>query len=382
MAQTNKILEDVANNVVCKDNILDFLNIMVYNPHLSITNLALLYKQKPCTSVVCGRTAWLKYGRRVKDNAKPLVLYIPKISLSKEPEEFKIDNQTQVLEDNIIVYIENAEYKNNYDAVLAYDYNDTEITDEEIEKRKNEITPKNYSIFPELLPNFRDTIIEVTQVSTEFVENDFLNSKLYKYDKSNNTFYISEDITDDEDKINNAYIDLFIDYCFDTFNIEDKCLKLAVKYIIYKRYDLKPNNIKGALFTKLDNYPTKQKIAFLNVLNLISSSLIQDLEGYVLSFDETAFINDLIITNDNGELYNILSDVIETIDDDILKTELIRLQLKIDRLVDGYLDDLFKERVKHDIYTYPYTELYLDNTDYLNKDRQEYYGFIDECDSN
>lgn len=368
MAQTNQILLNVANTVVTKEHILEFLDIIVNNPYLSIINQALIYKQNPDAKVVCGRVAWEKQGRVVKDNVKPIVLYIPEIQLKEPPEEFKKDDITQVLNDDIIIYLKNGVYKNNYAAVVAYDYSNTEKKDNR-EKEEGE-----ESILPTPLPNFKDNIIEITQVSTEFIDKESIDDKKYLYDKDSNTFYIADEYEDNEAEINSIFLELYIDYLFDTYNIKDICLKNAVRYIIFSRYQL-PHNIKAPLFTKLNDRNEYDKIDFLTILNYISSSLIQGLEGYILTFNETAFMNNLLISTENDEFYALLQNVIESIDDDMLKDDLIRLQLKVERLVDGYLDDLFKERVDHAIYTYPYKPLHLDDTDYLREDRQAYLKF-------
>ena len=62
MADLESKVMSVVETAASKEGILNFLNVLVNNPHLSFLNLLLVYEQKPTAKMVCGRKAWEQMG--------------------------------------------------------------------------------------------------------------------------------------------------------------------------------------------------------------------------------------------------------------------------------------------------------------------------------
>ncbi|PGK15274.1 hypothetical protein CN895_07955 [Bacillus cereus] len=77
----NNSLEDLFKN---NENFKRFLEVMSRLPSYSINNLALIYSQKPESSMIQGFVQWKKMGRHIQYGQKGLYIYAPKHKITKE----------------------------------------------------------------------------------------------------------------------------------------------------------------------------------------------------------------------------------------------------------------------------------------------------------
>lgn len=361
---SNQTLIKVANDVVTSDHIIGYLDVVKNNLNMSVLNQAMIYMQNPMATNVCGKKAWLSKKRTVNANAVPIVLFFPNLLIKEDAEPFDIDGMIQYVKDtDVTMYIKEAVYENQYIPVNAFDVSQT--SGDEIKKTSP--------------TDLIDTILDITNV----IPVRSASSKT-RYDKTENKLYYPDniDFTTEHGKqrYNEIMLNMYIDYIFDNHNITDKILKKAVQYVIYEHYNI-PHNIKSTLFKKLDTAlyaASTAKITFIEQLNFITSNVIQDLEGYYLTFDETAFLNTLLYTSDRTKLYININKVLNTLDDNILNNELYNLRSKLLRTDDDCLKHLYKLRQKKQLYTYPAEKLDIDIRDYLREARNDLFKKKDE----
>lgn len=356
---TNQVLQTVADEVVNKANILSYLDVVKNNVNLSALNQAMVYLQKPTASFVCGRMAWKGLRREPNPDAVPIVLFFPQISVTCPPREFTIEGvPLAVAKTDVPILIKEAEYNSDYLPVNAYDLDSTFGND--------------YEPGITLPDNIMDDIISITQCTPEFVDRQSIGGNDGMYKRETNTFYFSDSINLDtlggREKYRRTALGLYIDYIFDTYNITDVCLKYAVRYVLYERYHLQ-HQIAAPLFLKLGKKEAKERIDFLFAVNFITNKIVQDLEGYFLNFDETAFINDLLISSEYPDMWMAFDKAAISITDEMLIDEMEALKEKLMRSVDGYLEDILELKLSERLYTFPPQPIILDNIDYLRKER-------------
>jgi hypothetical protein len=341
MNKKNQVLSQVANEAVTKEHIISYLNVVRNNPNLSVLNQAMIYLQKPAAKMVCGKKAWENIGRTVKENARPIVLFFPSIHIAEAPENISTNEKEPV-------------YCNDYIPVNAFDLDSTDgniISD---------AAPKHEP--------FADIIVDVIETSIEettLTGNDKV--KGYKFEKENKVFYISDACKSDSER-NRILMDIYLDYIFDSYQITDKCLKAAIKYVMGEHYGFM-HNIAEPAFSKLNQKTEEEKLTFLYWLQYFTSNIIQDFEGYHLTFDETAFVNDLLHVSDISKICVICDKSTFSIEDELLKDELQNMKSKLLRTTDDCLQHLLELREKQEVYSFPPYELQLDKTDYLKEER-------------
>ena len=361
MSQTNTILLQIANEVVCKEKIISYLDLLKNNINMSAINCSMIYLQNPNAKMVCGRKAWTEMGRNVNEGAKPIVLLFPSVTIKEPPEEFCIDGVPMAVGDtDVPIYLKEAVYESNYIPVNGFDYDST--TGEDVSSIVNK-------------PNFIDNIIEVSGGTTQSIFSKALEGYKGKYEPNENIFYLSDDIDISTEYGRNEYdktlISLFIDYKMSSYNIPNKEVKKALEYVLYERYGFTNHNIEKPLFAKLNKYTGEQKVDFLLTIHYLVSDIIQDFEGYYLNFDETALINDLLISSEYDDMWIAFNKAMTCIDDEILVDNMKTLQSKLMLTANGYLDDILAQKMAKCLYSYPPAKVILDRVDYLRKERRK-----------
>ena len=337
MIDASLILKKAAEQAITKENILIFLKTVKNNVSLSVLNQLLIYIQNPDAVNVCGINALKEINRTVNEGAKAISMLFPQIDKNLHCE---------------------------YSEISAYDFNDT--TGEEQE-------------FINLNSSIVDEIYEISGIAPDFVSPELLNGKKGIYDKENKTFLFSRDLnlsSSDKDVIeyNKLLIELYIEYIFDNYNIDNKMLLLAIKYVLFERYNL-THDIKEALFFKLNKYSTEEKINFAVGINFFVNGIVQDFEQYYLDFNETALINDLLSVADKADIVITLDNVAAHVDEEILRDDLIRLKSKILRLDDVHLNLLINATNEQRLFTFPFRQLPIRKTDYLQEERKRMLHF-------
>lgn len=312
--------KEIAGKAASREELLPFLRVCAENMHLSLDNLLLVYGQNPLAKAVCGKAAWEKLGRKVKENAVPIQILFPKFNSSHDME---------------------------YHAVTVFDYEGTE--GKALNERNGKIA-------------FADRITQLTKATWEIVPEAALKDRLDKgfYDKERNAFCLSEVCTGEQQEI--TVLGLYIDYVFDNMEIQDRLVKMAVSFVIYERFGLK-HTIVGALFGKVGKFASDEKWDFLKSIWQLSKIVLDDLEGYSLTFNEIAFINNLLTTDVPEDVQRIMEQAAENASDEELREEIILLNGKLARTSKGCLMEIYQKRCRMQLYTYPPVLLDLENDD-------------------
>lgn len=338
MADLESKAMSVVETAASKEGILNFLNVLVNNPHLSFLNLLLVYEQKPTAKMVCGRKAWEQMGHMVCDEAEPIKLLFPHI-------------KEMMSADKSVYHVE---------------YRDVNCFDLDSTQGSNSVGKKKQIIFA-------DRITQLTGATWELISEEALRDTLVQgfYDEKENIFYLSRNCTTEQQE--QVVLELYIDYVLAGVGLEDKLLKMAVTYVMNEYYHLK-NTIISALFGRFGKYTTDEKSMFLRNVQKVSKQIIDDLDGIALSFNETAFINDLLLSDSPENIVKELSCVLDSIEDVHLKEELCVLKEKLVRTTPDCVAKLYKMKCERQLFTYPPVYLEVDEMAYLRTERSSYYG--------
>ena len=331
----SKIME-IAERAASKDGILTYLKMLSSNLHLSFQNLLLVFEQDSKAQWVCGRKAWEQIGRVVNEDTKPITLLFPKICLSGEQEKI---------------------YRGEYLKVVCYGLESTE--------------GRPYIRNKQL--DFADRITFLTGATWEIVPEVALKSSLYQgfYDRDRNIFCLSQNCSKEQQEL--TILELYIDYVLQENGITDKLLKMAVVYVMNEYFGFK-NNIISALFGKLGKYTIEEKFIFLKKTGQISKQILDDLEGYTLTFNETAFLNDLLASDDSEKIVSLLEVAAENLADEELREELFILREKLIKTKQRCLTELYRKKKERSLFTFPPIYLEVDVKDFMDEERSSYHG--------
>lgn len=360
MSNTNQILKQVANTVISQDHIMEYLDVVANNIHMSVLNQAMIYFQNPAAKMVCGKEAWNKMGRAIRPNAVPIVLFLPDIKMIKPTDDGKPPNSDEKATFPII-YMDNAFYVNEYIPVNAFD----------VENTTGALLPEHEFNYDTIM----DNILKLTNATCQYTNLQQASLVKGKYDKDDNIFYLSNtlsDLNDEEQKRETkmALLSVYLDYIYDTYGIDDKLLKKAIIHVLSSYYGFSKYAIPEKTFKKLDQRSESEKIAFLSMLQFFTSNIVQDFDGYYLSFDETALVNSMLYTKNFSKVNKLFHQVVLSVNDDLLRNEILNLRMKLSRMDQEQLTELYTKRNDKEIYTYPPCKISLDITDYLREDRK------------
>ena len=354
-----KELKSNARNIILKENILNYLDTIVSNPSLSYLNHMLLFIQGRRGEVVCGRGAWEAMGRTIKAEATMLHILYPAIVITDEGVSFR-ENDKDVLdiETNIPFMMKQTKFDIRYLVMGVYAYSDTE--GKEIEDKPVKI-------------NLFDRIAVITEITPEIVEKPFPLFEQGEYDPETNRFFLSKNCPSEKEK--ETLLSMFIDYLMQDMKNSDKELKLAIKYVVLKYFGCDITKINPALFGRICKRTDEEILLFLQELQQYSYKAINELQKTpTLSFDETAFVNELLISNRKDDLYLLFDRVIASIDyadsvglNDDIKEELANLRHKISLLSEEAIKELYIKKQRNQIFTYPATPISYDLTQYLKR---------------
>ena len=309
--------------------------------------------------MVCGRGAWKAMGRKVKEDASMLHIIYPAIVITDEGTAYKENDKDVIdMETRIQIMIKQTTLDIRYLVMGAYAYSDTE--GKEVEKQKNVI-------------NFMDRIAIITQSTTEIVDKAFPIGQMGEYDTTTDIFYISKKCPDE--KKNEVLVSIFIDYLMYDNKNDDKQLKLAVKYVILKYFGYDISNINPKLFGLLRKRTDEELVVFCRELQYFSWKAINELQEIpTLNFDETAFVNELLCSDRKDDLYCLFDNVIASIDyadpdglNDDIKEELADLRHKISLLDEENIQEMYIQKKRSKIFTYPATPIRYDLSNYLDR---------------
>lgn len=340
MEDLERRARNIAESAITRDNILPLLKVCAANIGLSYLNQLLIFNQKPNAGAVCGRKAWEHLGRKIKDDAVPVQILFPRFR-----KEIYTDSFTK------------AEYRAEYVAVNVFEFSSTEGREYQVERIK---------------VIFSDRITQITGVTWELVSSEALEEALEygKFDRERKVFCLLSNSTEEQKK--RTIISLYIDYVMDMSKIDDKLLKLAVSYVVYEHLEIK-HMIVRALFGRIEKMEAEEKLGLLKNVLWLSKRVIDDLVRNTLSFNEAAFVNDLLVTDDKDAMYLQFQQITASLEHDELREELEYLALRLKNAKDGYLTWLLEQKCQKTLFSYPPPLLILDETDYHKEERGVYH---------
>lgn len=318
----------MAERVASREEILPFLRVCVRNSHLSLLNQLLVYEQCPEAKMVCGKNAWRHLGRTVRENAAAIQILIPDVLLEK------------------VV---------GYRVVDVYDYDSTAGASMSEQSRK---------------PDFADRITQITGATWEIVPEAAMKGGLDRghYDGEKHIFYLAEQGTGQQEQ---TILGLYVDYVMDGREHKDMLVKLAVSFLLYERYGLK-HTIVSALFGKLGKMAAEEKWAFLKDVRCTYKKILDDLEGHTLDFNETAFVNSLLVSGEPVVVNRVFEQAVEKAGNEDLREELLVLKEKLMWTREGYLEELYRKRCQRQLFSFPPVALEMEAVDIFREERMRY----------
>ena len=354
-----KDLKANIRNVIQNENILTYLNIIASNPSLSYLNHMLLFAQGKRAEVVCGRGAWEAMGRTIKEDATMLHIIYPAIVITEEGMPYKENDKfVRDEETDIQFMIKQSKFDIRYLVMGAYAYGDTD--GKEIEERPT-------------LEHILDRIATITELTPEVTDKPFPLLKMGEYDAETKRFFLSKNCP--SEKENETLLSIFIDYMMDEHKNTDKELKLGIKYVVLKYFGYDITNINPKLFGLLRKRTDEELVLFCRELQFFSWKAINELQEIpTLNFDETAFVNELLYSDRKDDLYCLFDNVIASIDyadpeglNDDIKEELVNLRHKISLLDADNIQEMYIQKQRNQIFTYPATPIRYDLNTYLKR---------------
>ena len=123
-------------------------------------------------------------------------------------------------------------------------------------------------------------------------------------------------------------------------------------------------------------FDDEELIIFCRELQYFSWKAINELQEVpTLNFDETAFVNELLCSDRKDDLYCLFDNVIASIDyadpdglNDDIKEELVDLRHKISLLDAENIQEMYIQKQRSKIFTYPATPIRYDLSNYLKRD--------------
>lgn len=334
MEDLEKRIRELACKAASKEKIFSFLRLFSHNVGLSLENLLLVWEQREDALTVCGRRAWEQLGRLVKDDAVSMQILFP-----------------ELLPDGSC----------NMRNVCVFNYADTVGAD--LEKSVN--------------VSLADRITLITGISWEVVPEEVLQAslKLGLYNKKENVFYISKGCAGESKQL--VVLELYLDYVLEVEHIEDKLVRMAVLFVLYEYFGM-PNKLISALFGKIDRLDEAAKVQLLRTVILIGRKLVDDLVGYTLSFNETAYINSLLSSGNKEDMKKDFEDAIKNCKCEVVCEELALLQKKLENVAAHCLEGLFQKKCQRKLFSYPPEELVYDDAGVRELVRVKKSGIVGE----
>jgi len=239
--------------------------------------------------------------------------------------------------------------------VDVYDYGDTEGAGLVENHRK---------------PDFADRITQITGATWEIVPEAAMKGGLDRgyYNGKKHIFYLAEQGAGQQEQ---TILWLYVDYVLAGWEHKNMLVKLAVSFLLYERYGLK-HTIVSALFGKLGKMAAKEKWAFLKDVRCTYKKILDDLEGYTLDFNETAFVNSLLVSGEPDVVNKVFEQAAEKAGNEDLREELLVLKEKLLQTREGYLEELYRKRCQRQLFSFPPVALEMEAVDIFREERMRY----------
>lgn len=331
MEDFQKEVKMIAQKAASREGVIAFLKICAENPTLSLPNLLLVYEQCPLAEIVCGKAAWEQMRRKVKTEAVPVKILYP-------------------------VFTPGQEF--HYCTVNVYDYAST--TGEELQREPMETA-------------WADRIALITGATWELVSEETLRGGVERgcYDREKNVFYLSRSCVGKQQ--NQTMIGLYVEYVLWELGIQDRFVKLAVTFVVYEQLGFRAA-IARTLFGKLEKLSADEKWEFLQRVCGVSKRVMDDLTGCKLSFDEVAYINSLLVSEEPEEIRQIFEQTAGQIINEEVRADLLLLGEKLLKVKPECRAEIYRKRCQKQLFTYPPMVLEFVEDDFLSRERGSYHA--------
>lgn len=146
---------------------------------------------------------------------------------------------------------------------------------------------------------------------------------------------------------------------------EDPFLRIAVRFVVFEYFGMKHTIVK-ALFGRLNRMSTAEKYAFIKETIEKSRNLLDKLDGCTLSFNETAFLNDLLVSANKSENVQIFELAAQSTDNQEWREELANLREKLAKIKAGCLAELYQRKCQRRLFSFPPVRLEMETPDERN----------------
>lgn len=308
-----KTISEIVQVAVCRGSILSLLRVAALNPGLDYRNVLLVFNRNPQASCVCGRMAWEGMGRVVKEGAEGVVLALPKIQ-----------------------YVDGKYILKIY-SVKGYGVEDTYGRDISVEPQ---------------IHNLADRITQKTGAVWELVGSDAIGDRAGRgyYDAGQHVFYLVKGSAGEQ--LARDCLGLYVDYCMMQEGETDSLIKYAVFYLLFEHFRLK-HTVIGALFKKLGEGSLEERMVFFQRVCSMRDNILSDLEGDILNFNETAILNDIMVTDRKEELLILLGRAGNDLAGTVVEKDISGLREKISCARPGGIERVYRLRTEKKLYSYP-----------------------------
>lgn len=146
---------------------------------------------------------------------------------------------------------------------------------------------------------------------------------------------------------------------------EDPFVRIAVRFVVFEYFGMKHTIVK-ALFGRLNRMSMDEKYAFIKEMIEKSRNMLDKLDGCTLSFNETAFLNDLLVSANKSENVQILELAAQSTDNQEWREELANLREKLAKIKAGCLAELYQRKCQRRLFSFPPVRLEMETPDERN----------------
>ena len=342
-------------------NIRKYLKFCADLYRFSYDNQMIMYANKPDASCVAGINAWKKAGRKIKDGEDPIYVFVDVIKCeSPGVPAVDADGVQLVLSDSgIPVYDKEPVYSDFMQPVPVYDISQTEPID------NTEETPVEED---RELPNFLEYIdsqaLIVVPVDKMDISHKYENAY---YDPAANEIIIKRSTP--EAVRNQELLHAYVQFVFTVEeNMEmspssprvrdSKYPDIAVEcitWILNEHFGLKQTIRAFGDLSVYDNEDDVQVERDLRIISFYAQRIIQHLERFPLTFEETSLLNTLMYDDDIellDDLYHRLENQFD-IPDDVKSSITHIFEAIVTEFSDNEREKIFKDRLHKEIMSHP-----------------------------
>ena len=354
VAAKQRILREVIKPI----NIRKFLKFCADMFRFSYDNQMILYANMPDASCVAGINAWKKAGYELKEGETPIYVFVDMIKCDS-PGEVAVDKDgvSLVLSDSgIPVYDKEPVYSDFMQPVPVYDISQMEF--------KGEEEPAADMEMPDVLEYIDAQPLIVVPVDK--MDNAHKYENAY-YDPAENEIVVKRSISENirNQELMHAYVQ-FIFSNDENMEMSPSCPKIqdckypdiaveCIAWILNDHFNLKQTIRAFGDLSVYDNEDDLQVENDLRVVSFYSQRIIQHLERFPLTFEETTILNTLMF-DDDMELLDDMYHRMEVQFDipDTVKGSISHIfEAIVAEMSDGERAKVFSDRLHKQIMSYP-----------------------------